>query len=132
MDVTATGATLAANDLVIVDELLRSSTRLYASPRAMDDPEKRGRIDELVVVLDSVLAARRRVMVEINVTRERLDALIEVIPAMRRPTVSQLHGGDGYAVRAAVPRDDLTEVLPRLRAAGGTDIVVTKTLQIVP
>ena len=132
VDVTASGATLAANDLVIVDELCRSSTRLYSSPEAMEIPEKRRRIEELVVVLRSVLNARKRVMVEINVPRERLEALIEVIPAMRRPTVSELHGGDGYAVRAAVPRSEFAGVLPRLRSAGGTDIVVTNTLQIIP
>jgi len=50
---------------------------------------------------------------------------------MRRPTVSQLAGGEGYAVKAAVPRAELPSVVPRIKAAGGTDIVVTRLAQIV-
>jgi ATP phosphoribosyltransferase len=51
---------------------------------------------------------------------------------MRRPTVSELAGGDGFAVKAAVPRDDLPTVIPKLKAAGGSDVVVTRLAQIVP
>ena len=131
VDNTATGSTLEANDLEIVDVLMRSSTRLYASPRAFDDPARRARIDDLTLLVRSVLEARRRVMVEVNIAEDRLPALLEVLPCMRRPTVSQLAGGDGFAVKAAVPRAELPSVIPRIKAAGGTDIVVTRLAQIV-
>jgi len=132
VDNTATGSTLRANGLEIVDELLRSSTRLYASPRAMDDPARRRRIEDLVLLVRSVLEARLRVMLEVNVSAERLDALLEVLPCMRRPTVSALAGGQGFAVKAAVPRADLAQVVPRLKERGGTDVVVSRLAQIVP
>ncbi len=132
VDNTATGSTLAANRLRIVDELLTSSTRLYASRRAWADPAKRARLDDLALLLRSVLEARRRVMVEVNVSPDTLDAVVGVLPAMRRPTVSPLLGDTGFAVKAAVPRDALARVLPALRAAGGTDVVVTPCAQIVP
>jgi ATP phosphoribosyltransferase len=131
VDNTATGSTLEANDLEIVDVLMQSSTRLYASPRAFDDPTRRARIDDLTLLVRSVLEARRRVMVEVNIAEERLSALLEVLPCMRQPTVSQLAGGEGYAVKAAVPRAELPAVIPRIKAAGGTDIVVTRLAQIV-
>jgi ATP phosphoribosyltransferase len=131
VDNTATGSTLEANDLEIVDVLMQSSTRLYASPRACDDPARRARIDDLTLLVQSVLEARRRVMVEVNIAEERLPALLEVLPCMRQPTVSQLAGGEGYAVKAAVPRAELPAVVPRIKAAGGTDIVVTRLAQIV-
>jgi len=131
VDNAATGATLEANDLEVVDVLMRSSTRLYASPRAFDDPARRARIDDLTLLVRSVLEARRRVMVEVNIAEDRLPALLEVLPCMRRPTVSQLAGGEGYAVKAAVPRAELPSVVPRIKAAGGTDIVVTRLAQIV-
>jgi ATP phosphoribosyltransferase len=132
VDNTATGSTLEANGLRIVDELMASSTRLYANPRALEHPERRAVVDDLVLLVRSVLEARRRVMVEVNVAAERLEALLAVLPCMRQPTVSQLAGGAGYAVKAAVPRADLPAVIPRLKAAGGEDVVVTRIAQIVP
>lgn len=131
VDNTATGSTLEANDLVIVDELMTSTTRLFAHPAALDDAERREGIERLAMLLRAVLDARRRVMLEVNVTSDRLEAVCAVLPCMREPTVSQLHGGAGYAVKAAVPRSELPLVIPRIKAAGGTDIVVTALAQIV-
>lgn len=131
VDNTATGSTLAANDLEVLDTLMASSTRLYACPRALDDSRLRTRIEDMVLLVSSVLEARRRVMVEVNISEDRLDALLEVLPCMRQPTVSTLAGGDGFAVKAAVPRSELPLVVPRIKAAGGSDIVVTRLAQIV-
>ncbi len=131
VDNTATGATLEANDLVIVDELMSSTTRLFANPRVMDDPVRRERVEQVVLLLRSVLDARRRVMLEVNVTAERLEAVCAALPCMREPTIAPLHGGAGYAVKAAVPRAELPVVIPKIKAAGGTDVVVTALAQIV-
>ena len=131
VDNTATGATLEANGLEIVDELMRSSTRLYANPRALDDARHRERIENLVLVLKSVVEARCRVMLEVNVDGGRLDDLVAILPCMRKPTVSRLHGDEGYAIRVAVLRDVLPALIPRVKARGGTDLVVTAPGQIV-
>jgi ATP phosphoribosyltransferase-like protein len=132
VDNTATGSTLEANNLVIVDELMSSSTRLYANPASLAHPDRRQAIDGLVLLINSVLEARRRVMVEVNVTAETLDSVLGVLPCMRQPTISELAGGGGFAVKAAVPRADLPVVMPKLKAAGGSDVVVTRLAQIVP
>lgn len=132
VDNTATGATLRANGLHIVDELMTSSTCLYASQMAMDNPEKRSRIEDIVLLLSGVLAARRRVMIEVNVTRECLDAVVSLMPAMKQATVSPLQGTVGFAVKAAVLKADLPRVIPLIKAAGGTDIAVSALAQIVP
>lgn len=132
VDNTATGATLRANGLHIVDELMTSSTCLYASQLAMDDPEKRSRIEDIVLLLSGVLAARRRVMIEVNVTGECLEAVVALMPAMKRATVSPLQGTAGFAVKAAVLKADLPRVIPLIKAAGGTDIAVSALAQIVP
>jgi ATP phosphoribosyltransferase len=132
VDNTATGETLAANGLVVVDELLESSTRLYASRGAVADPEKKTAIDGLVLSLRSVLEARMRAMIELNASLEDLDAIIAALPSMREPTVAMLHGGLGMAVKAAVPRDDLPRLIPLLKQLGATDIAVSKLEQIVP
>ncbi len=130
VDIAATGDTLRANKLTIIDELMTSSTRLYANPAALEDPTKRQQLDRLVLVLKSVLQARKRAMVEVNVTQDKLEAIIAVLPCMREPTLAPLHGGNGYAVKAAVPRALLAQVIPEIKQRGGTDIVVTKIEQI--
>lgn len=132
VDNTATGETLAANGLAVVDELMSSSTRLYASQGALSDPDKKSAIDGLVLSLRSVLDARKRVMLELNVSLADLDTVIDALPAMREPTVATLHGGAGMAVKAAVPRSDLPRLIPRLRQLGATDIAVSRLEQIVP
>jgi len=132
VDNTATGETLTANGLVVVDELLASSTRLYASPGAVADPGKKSAIDGLVLSLKSVLEARKRVMIELNASLEDLDTIIAALPSMREPTVAMLHGGSGMAVKAAVPRGDLPRLIPLLKQLGATDIAVSKLEQIVP
>ena len=132
VDNTATGSTLRANGLEIFHTLLTSSTRLYAHPAALEDANKRERIEHFALVLRAVLEARSRVMVEVNVGADDLEQMIAVLPCMRHPTVSQLHNGAGYAVKAAVPKQSLPELIPTLKARGGTDIVVATLSQIVP
>lgn len=132
VDNTATGSTLRANGLQVVDELMRSSTRLYANPSVLEDAGKRDAIERFTLLLRAVLESRRRVMVEVNVAEAHLKAVIEVLPCMREPTISRLHGCGGYAVKAAVPRDELTRVIPEVKARGGTDIIVSNLAQIVP
>ena len=132
IDNTATGSTLRANDLEIVDTVMTSSTRLYASPQAMQDDEKRERIEDLSLLLRSVLDARKRVMIEVNAPEGCLDEVVSLLPCMREATVSPLFGNSGYAVKAAVLTDELHEIIPAIKAAGGTDVAVTSISQIVP
>ena len=132
VDNTATGSTLRANDLEIVDTVIKSSTRLYASPQAMENEVKRERIEDLTLLLRSVLDARKRVMIEVNAPEARLKEVVSLLPCMREATVAPLFGDSGFAVRAAVLRDKLPEIIPAVKAAGGTDVVVTSISQIVP
>jgi len=132
VDNTASGSTLAANNLEIIDVLMHSSTRLYANPRVLEDPERQRAVEHLVLLLRSVLEARVRVMIELNVAGGDLDSVIEVLPCMREPTISPLHGNSGYAVKAAVPREALPTLIPELKRRGGTDLVVQNLSQIVP
>jgi ATP phosphoribosyltransferase len=132
VDVTATGETLRAHDLVIVDEVLSSSTRLYAHPAAMKDDARRDAIDRFTLLIRSVLEARRRVLLEVNVSAAQLEAVVSVLPCMREPTIAPLHGEAGYAVKAAVPRTELPRVIHDVKERGGTDVVVTEVAQIVP
>jgi ATP phosphoribosyltransferase len=132
VDIMDTGETLAANGLIVVEVLMTSSTRLYASRKAMDSPTKKAAIDGLTLSLRSVLEARGRAMVELNVAAEDLESLIDILPSMREPTIATLHGGSGLAVKAAVPRSVIPALIPALKERGATDIVVSRLEQIVP
>ena len=123
IDNTSTGSSLKANRLKIVDTLMTSSTRMYASKAAMDNPEKKQKIMELKMLFEAVLAARSRVMLEMNVSKANFDALIKGIPSMKSPTVSPLFGDDGYAVKIAVKKSEVPTLLPKLQSLGATDIL---------
>jgi len=131
VDNVATGRTLAANGLAVVDEILKSSTVLLANRRALDDPGKRLIIDELLLLVQSVLDARCRVLLDLNVSKDRLDAVVAMLPAMKSPTVQPLFGGEAYAVRAAVPRADARDLLIKLRSAGATDILQSEIQRVL-
>lgn len=132
VDNTATGSTLRAHNLQIVEVLMRSSTRLYARPQALEDPARREQIEHFVLLLRSVLDARQRVMLELNVPSDRLEEVIAILPCMREPTVASLHGAQGFAVKAAVAREGVPQLIPLLRARGGTDILIAELAQLIP
>ncbi len=131
VDLVQSGATLAANGLEVVDVISRSSTRMYASRAAVECPDRRDVIDRVAQLVRSVLEARSRYLLELNVSSDRLEEVLRVLPCMRRPTVAPL-ASDGFAVRAAVPRDDLPALIGRIRLAGGTDLVVGEARQVFP
>ena len=123
IDNTSTGSSLRANNLKIVDTLMTSSTRMYASKEALKDPAKKQKIMELKMLFESVLNARGRVMLEMNVAKDKFDGLIKALPSMKSPTVSPLFGDDGYAVKIAVKKSEIPTLLPKLQALGATDIL---------
>lgn len=123
IDNTSTGSSLRANRLKIVDTLMESSTRMYASKEAMKNPSKKQKILELKMLFEAVLAARSRVMLEMNVAKADFDGLIKGIPSMKSPTVSPLFGDDGYAVKIAVKKSEVPTLLPKLQGLGATDIL---------
>ncbi len=132
IDNTATGSTLSANGLQIIDEIMTSSTRLYASKAAMANPRIKNQIDDFAMLIKAVLEARKRVMMDLNVSDENLDAVVACLPSMHTPTVSPLSDTGWVAVRAAIPRKQLAEVIPKLKSAGACDIVTTAAEQLIP
>ncbi len=132
LDLVATGITLRQNHLAVVDEVLASSTRFIASRAALADPGKQEKIGLLTTLMKAVLEARRRILLEMNVTSERLQRVVDVLPAMKSPTIQELYGGTGYAVKAAVLRADLPDLIARLRAAGATDLIAYTLEKVIP
>ncbi|MDZ7341605.1 MAG: ATP phosphoribosyltransferase, partial [candidate division KSB1 bacterium] len=112
IDNVATGRTLKENNLTIIDTILESSTRFYANQAALNDPWKREKIDEMKMIFQAVLDARQRVMLEMNVPKEKLEEIVKFLPCMRSPTVAPLYGDQGYAVKVAVKKREVVKLIP--------------------
>lgn len=131
VDNTSTGATLVSNRLVIIDTLLRSTTRLVAHRGLYEDPAKRDKLERLTMLIRATLEAERRVLLEMNVPSDKMEQLIAELPAMRSPTVAPLYGEQGFAVKVAVPKKETPRLIPRLLALGATDILEYQLEKIV-
>jgi ATP phosphoribosyltransferase len=132
IDNTSSGQTLRDNGLRIIAVILESSTRFVASRQAMADQEKRDRIEELAMLFKAVLDGRDKVMLEMNVTKARFNELVAGLPAMRSPTVAPLYEDDGYAVKVAVKKDEVPDLIPHLKKLGAGDIVEYDLRKVVP
>ena len=123
VEATETGSTLRANHLRIIDTVLESHPQLIANRRALDDEAKRTKIENVALLLKAAIEAQGRVGLMLNVKRGDLDAILTLLPALHRPTVSPLSDADWVAVSTVLEERDVRELMPRLRAAGGHGIV---------
>ncbi|MCB0991784.1 MAG: ATP phosphoribosyltransferase [Acidimicrobiales bacterium] len=132
VDITETGRALKAAGLRILDTMLTSYTELVVNPEAYQDPDKRKAMEQIKTLLDGVLDARGRVLVKMNVPADALQAVIEVLPSAKVPTVNELFGGAGYAVETVVSKDKINILIPELVERGATDILEMGIAKIVP
>ena len=132
IDNISTGRTLEDNDLVIYKKILSSSTRLIANKDSMKDPWKAGKINNFLTLLKSVQEGRKRLLIEMNVPEANLDKLLPILPCMKSPTIAKLYGQQGYAVKIAVEKEKVTELIPFLKKNGVTDILVLDLKKVIP
>lgn len=131
VDLTETGETLRRNRLRIIDTILESTTRLFANKKSYRHPEKRRAIDEIKTLLLGVIEARGKVMLSMNVPAAKLDDVISILPAMKKPTVSPLYNSDYYEVVTVVEKANVNVILPELKAKGAEDILEIAISKIV-
>jgi ATP phosphoribosyltransferase len=131
IDNTSSGQTLRDNGLKVIGTLLESSTRFVASKNALADKGKKSRIEELAMLFNAVLIGRDRVMLEMNIPKDQLESLAS-LPAMRSPTVATLFGDAGYAVKIAVKKHEVPDIIPKLKKLGALDIVEYDLRKVVP
>jgi ATP phosphoribosyltransferase len=123
VELTETGRALRAAGLRILDTVLVSHTELIANADAYEDPDKRKAMEQLRTLLLGALEARGRVLVKINVDEANLQSVIDLLPALKSPTVSKLFGEDGYAVETVVAKSDINVLIPELKDHGATGIL---------
>jgi len=123
VEVTETGSSLRANHLRILDTVLESSTVLIMNRKSANHPAKREKAENLVLMLQGAIAAATKVGLMLNVRRENLAGVLQVLPALKNPTISELSDADWVAVNTIVEEAVVRQILPRLKAAKAQGIV---------
>lgn len=123
VEVTETGSSLRANNLRIVTDLLQSTTRFIANERAYADAWKRQKMDDLVLMLQGAMAAEGKVGLMMNVPTAGLEAVLSILPALQKPTVSSLSDRSWVAVNTILDENVVRHIVPQLKQAGARGIV---------
>ena len=130
VDLVSTGSTTAANGLRRIGELLASQAVLIGGRAAIET--RRDLVDRLELMFSGVVAARHRRYVMMNASVASLPAIRAVLPSMDAPTVLPLADEGQIAVHAAVDASDVWQLLPSLKAAGATSILVVPVERLLP
>ncbi|MGD0534984.1 MAG: ATP phosphoribosyltransferase [Methanoregula sp.] len=131
VDLTETGTTLRKNSLKIIGQIMESHTVIIANRAAWADKEKRREIEEIKTLLFGVLEARHKVLLTMNVPAAALEKIVSALPAMKKPTVSRLHGIDYYSIQTVVQKSAVNELIPKLKRCGAEDILEIPIAKIV-
>ncbi|MCX6697548.1 MAG: ATP phosphoribosyltransferase [Methanoregula sp.] len=132
VDLTETGTTLRKNGLKIIGQIMESYTVIIANKKSWADPEKRREITEITTLLFGVIEARHKVLLTMNVPSASMERIVKALPAMKKPTVSRLHGIDYYSIQTVVPKKTVNQLIPMLKACGAEDILEIPISKIVP
>ena len=130
VEITETGSSLRANDLKIIDTVLETTTRFIANKKAYEDPEKRAKIDRIVMMLKSVIDAVPKVCLMLNAPEAELESILEILPN-DNPTVSNLAKGEWVDVMAVVDKGNLRDLIPKLKEHGAKSIVEIPVSKII-
>ena len=123
VEVTETGSSLRANKLKIIDTILESNTQLIANKESWADAAKRRKLEDIRMLLEGALNALGKVGLMLNVHKKDLAAVLDVLPALKRPTISHLSDEEWLAVNTILDETTVRDIIPRLKQAGGQGIV---------
>jgi ATP phosphoribosyltransferase len=123
VEVTETGSSLRANRLRIVDTVMESNTQLIANPRALEEPWKHTKLDNIALLLRAAIEAQGRVGIMLNVRTDDLDSVLALLPALQQPTISPLSDSSWVALNTIIEERTVRDLIPKLKAARAQGIV---------
>ncbi len=123
VEVTETGSTLRANGLEIIEDLMESNPQLIANRSALEDGEKRAKIEQVSLLMKGALRAEAQVGLKMNVRRDNVDAVIGLLPSLTAPTLANLYEEGWVSVESVIEEAIVRDLIPRLVAAGAEGIV---------
>ena len=123
VEVTETGSTLRANGLKIIDDLMESNPQLIANPAALKDTEKRAKIDQIATMMKGALRAESLVGLKMNVRKDAVERITDILPSITAPTVANLYGTEWVSVETVISEFEVRDLIPKLVGAGAGGIV---------
>lgn len=123
VELTETGTSLKANDLRIIDTVCKSTTQFIANTRAWKNPWKRKKINGLILLLKGAILAEDKVGLKMNVSGKNLKKVLDILPAMKKPTVAPLSQENWYDVDTIISEETVKELIPKLKKAGAQGII---------
>jgi len=123
VEVTETGSTIRANNLKIIHELMRTNTVLIANHAAWNDSWKRQKIEQIRTLLNGSLQAMGKVGIKMNVAKKNLDQVIQLLPSLRAPTISNLYSADWLAIETILDANTVRDLIPILQEGGAEGII---------
>lgn len=123
VEVTETGSTLRAHGLKIIQELMQSNTVMIANKSSWEDAWKRSKIQQIVLLLQGALRAESMVGLKMNVPKDRLDGIIELLPSITSPTIANLFQSEWISIEVMVNADKVRDIIPQLLRAGAVGII---------
>ena len=123
VEITETGSSLRANKLKIIDTLCTSKTRFIANKKAMECPFKKRKIERIAMLLKAVLLAEGKVGLLLNIRKADLPGVLSKLPALKRPTVSELTDSEWVALNTIVEEHIVRDLIPELKELGASGIV---------
>ncbi|BDC35668.1 ATP phosphoribosyltransferase [Candidatus Methanoliparum sp. LAM-1] len=131
VDLVETGSTLERNRLKIIGEIMTSYTVLIANKNSIKDDSKREEIDDIKTLLLGVVEGRENVYLVMNVPDDKLNEIMNILPAMKKPTISQLYDSGYYSVQTVVSKREINVLIPKLKQSGAEDILELNINKIV-
>jgi ATP phosphoribosyltransferase len=123
VEVTETGSSLRANKLRIIETVIESNTQLIANVESWKDEWKRRKLEDMRMLLEGAINALGKVGLMLNVQKSELAAVLAVLPALKKPTISSLSDSDWFAVNTILDESTVRTIIPRLKEAGAQGIV---------
>ncbi|MBU0600231.1 ATP phosphoribosyltransferase [bacterium] len=123
VELTETGSSLRANNLRIIDEVLKSTTKLIVNKEAWQNKEKRVQVENLSILLKGALNAFEKVGLKMNAHKDNLDKVLEILPALKNPTISKLSEGNWFAIETILDEKVVRKIIPQLKRAGAEGII---------
>lgn len=123
VEVTETGTTIKAHGLKIIHTLLETNTKLIANRESMKDPFKKAKINQIAMLLKGALNAENMVGLKMNVPKEKIDAIVRIIPSLNAPTIAHLYNTEWLSVESVIDEAVVREIIPKLIAIGADGII---------
>ncbi|RQD75933.1 MAG: ATP phosphoribosyltransferase [Candidatus Syntrophonatronum acetioxidans] len=132
VELTETGRSLRANNLRILDVIMESTTRVAVNKESWEDQWKRKKIENMITLLKGALLAEEKVGLKMNVCKENLEKVLNLLPALRKPTISHLHESDWVAIETVIDEKKVRELVHQLKEAGAEGIIEYSLNKIIP